>query len=107
MTPGVHEGGGRGDRSQGPVASVISAIDGFVDEATVRRHADLTGPAMEHFGGRFNRLELRADNCRRGVSITPPLDSRIPLDRRCAGLVRLARVRFPRRRRPWRRSLWW
>jgi uncharacterized protein (DUF1330 family) len=36
-----------------PVAYVISAIEGFVDEATVRRYAELTGPAIEHFNGRF------------------------------------------------------
>jgi uncharacterized protein (DUF1330 family) len=36
-----------------PVAYVISAVEGFVDEATVRRYAELTGPAIEHFSGRF------------------------------------------------------
>ena len=36
-----------------PVAYVISAVEGFVDEVTVRRYAELTGPAIEHFGGRF------------------------------------------------------
>jgi uncharacterized protein (DUF1330 family) len=41
------------EKSQRPVAYVISAIEGFVDEATVRRYAELTGPAIEHFGGRF------------------------------------------------------
>lgn len=35
------------------VAYVISAVEGFVDEATVRRYAEITGPAIEHFGGRF------------------------------------------------------
>jgi uncharacterized protein (DUF1330 family) len=35
------------------VAYVISAVEGFVDEATVRQYAELTGPAVEHFGGRF------------------------------------------------------
>jgi len=39
--------------SQQPVAYVISAVEGFVDEATLRRYAELTGPAIEHFGGRF------------------------------------------------------
>jgi uncharacterized protein (DUF1330 family) len=39
--------------SQRPVAYVISAVEGFTDEATVRRYAELTGPAIEHFGGRF------------------------------------------------------
>jgi uncharacterized protein (DUF1330 family) len=46
-------GGGRVNRPQRPVAYVISAIEGFMDEATVRRYAELTGPAIEHFGGRF------------------------------------------------------
>jgi uncharacterized protein (DUF1330 family) len=36
-----------------PVAYVISAVEGFEDEATVRRFAELAGPAIEHFGGRF------------------------------------------------------
>ena len=36
-----------------PVAYVISAIAGIADEATVRRYAELTGPAIERFGGRF------------------------------------------------------
>jgi uncharacterized protein (DUF1330 family) len=35
------------------VAYVISAVDGVVDESTVKRYAELTGPAIEHFGGRF------------------------------------------------------
>ena len=39
--------------SQRPIAYVISAVEGFVDEATLRRYAELTGPAIEHFGGRF------------------------------------------------------
>jgi len=39
--------------SQPPVAYVISAIAGFADEAAARRYAELTGPAFEHFGGRF------------------------------------------------------
>ena len=34
-------------------AYVISAIEGFVDLAAVQRYAELTGPAIEHFGGRF------------------------------------------------------
>lgn len=41
------------ERSQQPVAYVISAVEGFEDEATVRRYAELAGPAIEHFGGRF------------------------------------------------------
>ncbi|MBV8998597.1 MAG: DUF1330 domain-containing protein [Solirubrobacterales bacterium] len=36
-----------------PVAYVISAVEGFVDEATVGRYAELTGPAIEQFDGRF------------------------------------------------------
>jgi uncharacterized protein (DUF1330 family) len=46
-------GGDSGNKSQRPVAYVISAVEGFGDEATVRRYAELTGPAIEHFGGRF------------------------------------------------------
>ncbi len=46
-------GGDRGDRSQQPVAYVISAVEGFMDESTVKRYAELAGPAIEHFGGRF------------------------------------------------------
>ena len=42
-----------GSTSQPPVAYVISAVEGFVDEVTVRRFAELAGPAIEHFGGRF------------------------------------------------------
>jgi uncharacterized protein (DUF1330 family) len=45
--------GDRGNTSQRPVAYVISAIEGIVDEATVRRYAELAGPAIERFGGRF------------------------------------------------------
>jgi uncharacterized protein (DUF1330 family) len=36
-----------------PVAYVISAVEGVVDESTVKRYAELAGPAIEHFGGRF------------------------------------------------------
>lgn len=43
----------RGNTSRRPVAYVISAIEGFADEATVRRYAELAGPAIERFGGRF------------------------------------------------------
>jgi uncharacterized protein (DUF1330 family) len=43
----------RDSNSQPPLAYVISVIEGFVDEAMVRRYAELTGPAIEHFGGRF------------------------------------------------------
>ena len=44
---------GRGNTPQRPAAYVISAVEGFADEVTVRRYAELTGPAIEHFGGRF------------------------------------------------------
>jgi uncharacterized protein (DUF1330 family) len=43
----------RGNISQRPVAYVISAIEGIADEATARRYAELAGPAIERFGGRF------------------------------------------------------
>jgi uncharacterized protein (DUF1330 family) len=46
-------GGEREKAPQRPVAYVISAVEGFVDEATARRYAELAGPAIEHFGGRF------------------------------------------------------
>jgi uncharacterized protein (DUF1330 family) len=46
-------GGDRGNIAQRPVAYVISAVEGFVDEVTVRRYSEITGPAIEHFGGRF------------------------------------------------------
>jgi uncharacterized protein (DUF1330 family) len=36
-----------------PVAYVISAVEGFADVSMVKRYAELTGPAIEHFGGRF------------------------------------------------------
>jgi uncharacterized protein (DUF1330 family) len=41
------------DGPQRPVAHAISSVEGFVDQATVMRYAGLTGPAIEHFGGRF------------------------------------------------------
>jgi hypothetical protein len=40
-------------RSRSPVAYVISAVEGFVDESAVKRYAELAGPAIEHFSGRF------------------------------------------------------
>jgi uncharacterized protein (DUF1330 family) len=53
----MNEKSGRGEdreaTSQRPVAYVISAVEGFADEVTVRRFAELAGPAIEHFGGRF------------------------------------------------------
>ena len=36
-----------------PVAYVISAVEGVADESAVKRYAELTGPSIEHFGGRF------------------------------------------------------
>jgi uncharacterized protein (DUF1330 family) len=39
--------------SRPSVAYVISAVQGFVDQATVMRYAELAGPAIERFGGRF------------------------------------------------------
>jgi uncharacterized protein (DUF1330 family) len=53
MNERLDRNGDRGDRSQQPVAYVISAVEGFVDESTVKRYAELAGPAIEHFGGRF------------------------------------------------------
>jgi uncharacterized protein (DUF1330 family) len=53
MNERLDRGADRGDRSQQPVAYVISAVDGFVDESAVKRYAELAGPAIEHFGGRF------------------------------------------------------
>ena len=53
MDEKLGSGGDRGNTSQRPVAYVISAIEGFVDEATVRRYAELAGPAIARFGGRF------------------------------------------------------
>jgi uncharacterized protein (DUF1330 family) len=53
MNATSREGGDGGKSSQRPAAYVISAVEGFVDEAAVRRYAELTGPAIEHFGGRF------------------------------------------------------
>lgn len=35
------------------VAFVISAVDSFTNEAAVKRYAELTGPAIKQFGGRF------------------------------------------------------
>ena len=49
----LDRGGDRGDMSHQPVAYVISAVEGFLDESTVKRYAELTGPAIGHFGGRF------------------------------------------------------
>jgi uncharacterized protein (DUF1330 family) len=53
MNERLGRGGDGGNTSERPVAYVISAIEGFVDEATVRRFAELAGPAIENFGGRF------------------------------------------------------
>lgn len=43
----------RENKSQPPAAYVISAVEGFMDEATIRRYGELAGPAIEHFGGHF------------------------------------------------------
>jgi uncharacterized protein (DUF1330 family) len=53
MNERLDRAGDGGDRSQQPVAYVISAIEGLVDGSTVKRYAELAGPAIEHFGGRF------------------------------------------------------
>ena len=37
----------------GPLVYVISAVEGFGDEASVRRYAELAGPAFARHGGRF------------------------------------------------------
>ena len=37
----------------GPVAYAVSAVEGFVDEATRWRYAELARPAFERYGGRF------------------------------------------------------
>jgi len=50
---GSIEVGTEGIGSRQPVAYVISALEGFADEPTVKRYAELAGPAIEHFGGRF------------------------------------------------------
>jgi uncharacterized protein (DUF1330 family) len=51
MNDRVPGGGRKGSRR--PVAYVISAVEGFGDEAAVRRYAELAGPAIGHFSGRF------------------------------------------------------
>jgi uncharacterized protein (DUF1330 family) len=53
MNEKLGSGRDRGNTSQRSVAYVISAIEGIADEATVRRYAELAGPAIERFGGRF------------------------------------------------------
>ena len=53
MNERLDRGGDREDRSQQPVAYVISAVEGVVDVSTVKRYAELAGPAIEYFGGRF------------------------------------------------------
>jgi uncharacterized protein (DUF1330 family) len=44
---------GENRMNERPVAYVISAVEGFADEEAVRRFAELAGPAIDHFGGRF------------------------------------------------------
>jgi uncharacterized protein (DUF1330 family) len=46
-------GGDKQNKGQRPVAYVISAVEGFMDEATTRRYGELAGPAIEQFGGHF------------------------------------------------------
>ena len=53
MNERLDRGRDSGDGSQQRVAYVISAVEGFVDESKVKRYAELAGPAIEHFGGRF------------------------------------------------------
>jgi uncharacterized protein (DUF1330 family) len=53
MNETLRSGGGSGNKSQEPVAYVISTVEGFMDEATVRRYGELAGPAIEQFGGQF------------------------------------------------------
>ncbi len=36
-----------------PVAYVVSMVEGFLDEATIRRYGALTRPAMQQYGGHF------------------------------------------------------
>ena len=45
--------GDSANASPSPLAYVISAVEGFVDEITVKRYAELTGPSIEQFDGRF------------------------------------------------------
>lgn len=39
--------------SKGTGAYVISTIEGIGDQTAVKRYAELAGPAIEQFGGRF------------------------------------------------------
>jgi uncharacterized protein (DUF1330 family) len=48
-----NHGDGEGPTTPRPVAYVISAVEGFVDPARVKRYAELTGPAIEQYGGHF------------------------------------------------------
>ncbi|MGD0702505.1 MAG: DUF1330 domain-containing protein [Trebonia sp.] len=34
-------------------AYVVSAVEGVADASAVKRYAEVAGPAIEHFGGRF------------------------------------------------------
>jgi uncharacterized protein (DUF1330 family) len=40
-------------RTKHPPAYVISAVEGFNDPEAVKHYASITGPAIEHYGGRF------------------------------------------------------
>ena len=53
MNERLDRSGDRGNGSQQSFAYVISAVEGFVDESAVKRYAELAGPAIEYFGGRF------------------------------------------------------
>ena len=53
MNEKLGKGGDGRNTPRRPAAYVISAVEGFADEVTVRRFAELAGPAIEHFGGRF------------------------------------------------------
>ncbi len=53
MRERLDRGGDGEDRSKQPVAYVISAVEGLLDESAAKRYAELAGPAIEYFGGRF------------------------------------------------------
>ena len=49
----IRSGRDVGTGAQRQVAYVISTVEGFVDESALKRYVELTGPAIERFGGRF------------------------------------------------------
>ena len=69
-----------------PVAYLISTVEGVVDEAAVKRYAELAGPAIEQFGG-GRCLERRTHTGRGGTALSSPVDGRVPVDGRGAGMV--------------------